>query len=42
MLTIVLLVGKLLRTLPWVREPKVRKPARAMRRQASIEIPVDQ
>jgi hypothetical protein len=40
MLTMVLSVGKLLRTFPWVKEPKVRKPARAMRRQAIIEIPV--
>jgi hypothetical protein len=36
----VLSEGKLLSTFPWVREPKVRKPARAMRRQASIEMPV--
>jgi hypothetical protein len=37
-LTIVLSVGKLFRTFPWVREPKVRKPARAMRRQATMEM----
>jgi hypothetical protein len=30
----------LLRTLPWVREPKVRKPARAMSMQASMEMVV--
>ena len=40
MLTIVLSEGKLLRTLPSVLEPKVRNPARAMRRQAIMEIPV--
>ena len=40
MFTMMLSVGKLFRTLPWVREPKVRNPARAMRRQASMEIVV--
>ncbi len=40
MLTMVLSAGKLLRTLPWVREPKVRKPARAMSMQASMEMVV--
>ena len=38
MLTMTLSRGKLLRTLPWVKEPKVRKPARAMRRQASMDM----
>jgi hypothetical protein len=38
MLTIMLSDGKLLRTFPCVREPKVRKPARAMRRQATMEM----
>jgi hypothetical protein len=40
MFTMVLSEGKLLRTFPWVREPKVRKPARAMRRQATMEMVV--
>ena len=40
MLTTVLSEGKLLRTFPCVKEPKVRKPASAMRRQANMEIPV--
>jgi hypothetical protein len=40
MFTIVLEAGKLLRTLPSTREEKVRKPLRAMRRQASMEIEV--
>ena len=40
MLTMVFVFGKLLRTFPWVREPKVRKPERAMRRQASMEMVV--
>lgn len=41
MLTIVLSVGKLLRTFPAVLSPKVRKPDIAMMRQANIEIPVE-
>lgn len=32
--------GKLLRTLPSVRDPKVRKPERAMKRQARREMEV--
>jgi len=40
MLTKVLSVGKLLSTLPKVLEPKVRKPARAMRRHAMREMDV--
>lgn len=40
MFTMVFELGKLLRTLPWVLEPKVRKPARAIRRQARREINV--
>jgi hypothetical protein len=40
MLTRVLEVGKLLRTLPWVLEPKVMKPERAMVRQARRDTPV--
>ena len=39
-LTIVLSPGKLLSTFPSVNEPNVKKPASAMRRQASIEMPV--
>jgi hypothetical protein len=38
--TIVLSPGKLLSTFPSVNEPNVKKPASAMRRQASIEMPV--
>jgi hypothetical protein len=40
MFTMVLEVEKLLRTLPWVLEPKVMKPARAMVRQARRETAV--
>lgn len=40
MLTIVLSEGKLLRTLPSVLEPKVRKPASAMAMQAIMEMVV--
>lgn len=36
-LTIVLVVGKLLRTFPCVLEPKVMKPARAIARHAMRE-----
>lgn len=39
-LTKVLSEGKLFRTLPSVKEPKVRKPARAMSRQATSEMDV--
>ena len=41
MFTMTLSSGKLLRTLPSVLSPKVRKPARAMTRQASMEMPVE-
>lgn len=41
MLTGMLLEGKLLSTLPSVREPKVRKPERAIRRQATMEMLVE-
>jgi hypothetical protein len=40
MLTITFEVGKLLRTFPAVLDPKVRKPARAMVRQARRETKV--
>lgn len=40
MLTNVLEVGKLLRTLPLVLEPKVMKPERAIVRQARRDTPV--
>ena len=38
MLTMVLSGGKLLRTFPSVLDPKVRKPASAIRRQATMEM----
>lgn len=41
MLTIRLSGGKLLRTFPLVLSPKVRKPARAMARQAIMETKVE-
>lgn len=41
MLTIMLFVGKLFRTFPAVLSPNVRKPATAMMRQATMEIPVE-
>jgi len=37
-LTMVLSGGKLFRTFPSVLDPKVRKPARAIRRQATMEM----
>lgn len=40
-LTIRLSGGKLLRTFPFVLSPKVRKPARAMARQAIMEMRVE-
>lgn len=40
MLAMVFDAGKLLRTLPWVLEPKVMKPARAIVRQAMRDTPV--
>lgn len=41
MLTIRLSGGKLLRTFPFVLSPNVRKPARAIARQAIIEMKVE-
>ena len=41
MLTIMLLDGKLLRRLPFVREPKVRNPERAITRQKTREMKVE-
>lgn len=41
MLTTILSVGKLLRTLPAVLSPNVRKPDVAMRRHAHMEIKVE-
>lgn len=40
-LTMMLSLGKLLRTLPRVLSPKVRKPARAMARHAIMEMLVE-
>ena len=40
MLTMVFEVGKLFRTFPWVLEPKVMKPAKAMVRQTKRDTPV--
>ena len=40
MLTIMLSEGKLLRTFPCVKDPNVKKPARAMSMHATIEMPV--
>ena len=40
-LTMILSAGKLFSTLPSVLSPKVKKPPRAMTRQATIEIPVE-
>jgi len=39
-LTIMLSSGKLLSTFPSVREPKVKKPASAIRRQAAMDMEV--
>ena len=41
MLTTILSAGKLLRMLPCVLSPKVRKPARAMTMQATIDMAVE-
>lgn len=41
MLTMMLSVGKLFRMFPLVLSPKVRKPARAMARQATMEMLVE-
>lgn len=40
-LTMTLSDGKLLSTLPWVRSPKERNPARAIARQAAMEMDVE-
>lgn len=39
--TMILSAGKLFRTLPWVFDPKVKKPASAMVKHIIIETPVE-
>lgn len=41
MLTMILPLGKLFNTFPAVLSPNVRNPAKAMRRHATIDIPVE-
>ena len=41
MFTMILSVGKLFSTLPWVLSPKERNPARAIARQATMEMDVE-